>query len=152
MRDYEIGLSNSLKIVYPNIKPTHCFFHFAQALMKKAKSLNIINRTKNKLTYPEYFIVIKNTIALALLPAKQIVQGLKKIGPDNVSVYKLKHRTNNKCENYHSVLSKRLGKAPHPTLFLIRIWYSSGKFYFHFHKICCVFTLYRPNQDVKLKS
>ncbi|XP_066590821.1 uncharacterized protein [Prorops nasuta] len=146
--DYEAAISNALRMIFPNVKNNFCYFHYSQAFIKNAEKLKIINREKNKLTYPERYIVIKKIIYLALLPyfyikevyeliKKETVQEfgdffnkffiyyerqwLSKVGPEQFSVYNKTNRTNNYVESYQRTLNKSLGKHPHFNLFFNKI-------------------------------
>ena len=41
MLDYELGLRNSLKKVWPNIRLTGCWFHYTQAIWRKVQKLGL---------------------------------------------------------------------------------------------------------------
>ncbi|CAG5073533.1 Protein of unknown function [Cotesia congregata] len=48
MSDFEIGLHNAIERIFPEIMPRHCYFHYAQALFRKAKKLGLISKKKNQ--------------------------------------------------------------------------------------------------------
>ncbi|XP_066602926.1 uncharacterized protein [Prorops nasuta] len=145
MLDYEQAMSNAIQIAYPSVEITHCFFHFSQALIKKAQKLKIISKTKNKLLYPERFLIIRKLTLLALLPpayVRGVFQQLKKdiqsqfgmffekylkyyenfwineVEPHKFSVFKLINRTNNYSESYNRKLHANLGKKPNINSFI----------------------------------
>ncbi|XP_066583887.1 uncharacterized protein [Prorops nasuta] len=72
MADYEKALSNAAEIVFPGIQIYHCYFHYSQALIRKAQNMSLTNRVINKDKYPERYRILKRQILLALLPAKYI--------------------------------------------------------------------------------
>ncbi|XP_066585741.1 uncharacterized protein [Prorops nasuta] len=148
MADYERALSIVAKRVFPEIKINHCFFHYSQALMKKAQVLSLVSKVNNKNKYPERYRILKKLTLLALLPPiyiKPVFELIKtetqfefqtllnsyfkyyelywinKVTPNNYSVYECKDRTNNYCESYHRTLNQYLGKRPNINLFLNHI-------------------------------
>ncbi|XP_074096696.1 uncharacterized protein LOC141525899 [Cotesia typhae] len=48
MSDFEKGLHNAIERNFPEIMPRHYYFHFAQALFRKAKKLGLISKKKKK--------------------------------------------------------------------------------------------------------
>ncbi|XP_066603369.1 uncharacterized protein [Prorops nasuta] len=145
MSDYEVALSNALEKSFETLRATHCYFHYAQALIKKGENLKLVNKNMNKINCPERFIILKKVILSAILPHNYIVRTfnllrtetnkefgekfekyfryyekywLQKVTPKQFSVFQLNDRTNNVCESYHRNLNKTLGKAPHPNVFL----------------------------------
>ncbi|XP_066596840.1 uncharacterized protein [Prorops nasuta] len=145
MLDFERATANAVQIAYTDVQITHCYFHYSQALIKKAQNLSIINKTKNKSVYPERFIIIRKLTFLALLPSyyiRDVLKLLKKntetqfgnffgkyfkyyekfwineIKPENFSVFKRNNRTNNFSESYNSKLNSYLGKKPHINLLI----------------------------------
>ena len=42
--DYESGLKNAIKEVFPNCEVRLCYFHYTQRVMKKIRDLNLINK------------------------------------------------------------------------------------------------------------
>lgn len=72
MTDFEAGMRNSIKIMYPKAKLRGCWFHFCNALRKKSLRLGLrplINST------PNAKLILKELMSLLLLPADNIVQG-----------------------------------------------------------------------------
>ena len=66
--DFELGLINSLKRIFPDIKIIGCFFHYTRALKSKANELKLLrgdikNITNDflKLLYKAPFIFRKDT-------------------------------------------------------------------------------------------
>ncbi|CAG5079644.1 Protein of unknown function, partial [Cotesia congregata] len=147
MSDFEIGMHNAVEAAFPGIKPTHCYFHYVQAIIKKSKEYGIINKTKViPSSSPEVYIVIKQFIALALLPPSLIIPTfkqlqetvtrdfgnyfeklfsyfdgywLKTIKPKEFSVYNIREdRTDNFEEASNHILNQLLQKNPNPNKFL----------------------------------
>lgn len=72
MTDFEAGMRNSIKIVYPKTRLRGCWFHFCSALRKKSLRLGLrplINSNRNAK------LLFKELMSLPLLPAINIVQG-----------------------------------------------------------------------------
>lgn len=129
--DYEMAAMNALQITFPTANIKGCFFHYAQALHKKAKQLHLFN---NK--------TIALFVALAHLPATLMPEGFLSIqfevlsnveGWNDFVNYFLKqwmdpklihavscfdnpHRTINAVEGWHSRLNKII-KRKKPNLF-----------------------------------
>ncbi|CAG5075357.1 Protein of unknown function, partial [Cotesia congregata] len=149
MSDFEFGLHNAIKDVFPNIDANHCHFHYAQALINKSTEIGLINKTTIRPgTHPEIYIVVKQLIALALLPPNLIKitfenikrvtmetfgnhfdglfgyyerYWLKTVKPEGFSIYNLRDdRTNNHIESYHRTLNMHLRKNPHPNQFFCK--------------------------------
>ncbi|XP_074102704.1 uncharacterized protein LOC141529874 isoform X3 [Cotesia typhae] len=145
MTDYEIALRNSLKEVFPGIKTKTCYFHYSQALIKNAQDKKLIDKDNSKEERPELFIVLNRLKLLALLPAEFIESVYEKIekeclndfgdyfrdylnyykkqwwkqeGAEQISVYKLRNRTNNFLESYHKQLNTFISKKPKHNVFV----------------------------------
>lgn len=79
MTDFEAGMRNSIKTVYPKTRLRGCWFHFCSALRKKSLRLGLrplINSNRHAK------LVFKELLSLPLLPAVNFVQGymhIKKI-------------------------------------------------------------------------
>lgn len=76
MTDFEAGMRNSIRTVYPKSKLRGCWFHYCSALRKKTKKFRlrpIINSN------PYARFLFKELMSLPLLPAVNIVQGYKHI-------------------------------------------------------------------------
>lgn len=72
MTDFEAGMRNSIKTVYPKTRLRGCWFHFCYALRKKSLQLGLrplINSNRHAK------LVFKELMSLPLLPAANIVQG-----------------------------------------------------------------------------
>ncbi|XP_030745880.1 uncharacterized protein LOC115874745 [Sitophilus oryzae] len=133
--DYEVALIDSLRASYPQASLRGCFFHFCQAVLRKAKMLGVhrqINDNENGR------ILLRKYFALPLLPPNMIVrafeslqddnaelndifrelhvyvrrQWIERITPDHLSVYRQRHRTNNVMESYHRRLNSKLVRHP----------------------------------------
>lgn len=83
MTDFERGLRNSIKSVYPNVILRGCWFHYCSAMRKKVLQMglrSLINHNRiAKLLY-------KEIMSLPLLPSAKLVNGyvhIKKIARDN---------------------------------------------------------------------
>ena len=56
MMDFEPGLQNSIRYVFPKAKISGCFFHFAKILWGKAKEIGLCKKRFLKETF--FFILI----------------------------------------------------------------------------------------------
>ncbi|CAD6227404.1 GSCOCG00011996001-RA-CDS [Cotesia congregata] len=145
MTDYEIALRNSLKEIFPGIQTKTCYFHYSQAVIKNAQEKKLIDKDNCKEERPELFIFLNRLKLLALLPAELIEsvyekikkeclndfgdccsdylnyyekQWLKQEGAEQISVYRLRNRTNNFLESYHKQLNAVLPKRPKHNVFV----------------------------------
>ncbi|XP_057335727.1 uncharacterized protein LOC130674419 [Microplitis mediator] len=152
MSDFEIGLHNAVEAAFPGIVAKHCYFHYAQAIIKKSNELGLINKSlTTPSSDPDIYAVVKQLIALALLPPGLVLLTyhkmkanvnscfgnhfeaiftyyenfwLKIIKPEGFSVYGLtEDRTNNYEESSNRTLNELLKKHPHPNQFIETIKY-----------------------------
>ncbi|XP_057329248.1 uncharacterized protein LOC130671115 isoform X2 [Microplitis mediator] len=136
--DFEIGLLKVFRDFYPNAISHGCYFHYVQALMKKAKKIGLLEKLREWEDGKEYF---RKLIGLAFLPANQIQQAfdylndlyavflphfqtfltyyksywINNIKPENFTIYNILNRTNNFVESYNRRLKDKFGIHP-------RIW------------------------------
>ncbi|XP_074097702.1 uncharacterized protein LOC141526568 [Cotesia typhae] len=116
-----------------------------KALIKNAQDKKLIDKDNSKEERPELFIVLNRLKLLALLPAEFIEsvyekiekeclndfgdyfrdylnyykkQWLKQEGAEQISVYKLRNRTNNFLESYHKQLNTFISKKPKHNVFV----------------------------------
>lgn len=130
MTDYEAATRKAIKQVFPTSRISGCFFHYVQAIQKASKRFGL----RNKLYDGDFQKFINRTSALALLPNEFVVEGFKLIcksvnksarwdrfasywhrqwAKANISVYGLRHRTNNFSETLNRVINLMIGrKAP----------------------------------------
>ncbi|KAF0707763.1 MULE domain-containing protein, partial [Aphis craccivora] len=108
MTDYEIGLRNAFRKVYPNAD---------MSLWKNIKKLNFTTYIRNNETAK---MCVKMVMVLALLPANEIDTGhwLIRTGPTVFSVYGQARRTNNNVESFHNKL-KDTFQVRHPNLWKV---------------------------------
>lgn len=133
MSDYESATRKALKKHYPNAKISGCFFHYVQAIVKRAKKMGLKRD-------PKFNEVVKQVCALALLPNDFVLQGFKSIedtfqfkskrwtafkkywmkqwSTANISVYCLEHRTNNFSESNNKSLNLLL-QSRHPNIWVL---------------------------------
>ncbi|XP_074106301.1 uncharacterized protein LOC141532041 [Cotesia typhae] len=134
--DFETGLKNPIRSVYPEAAHTGCYFHFCQALTKKLKELNLLQLIRHW-KYGQIFI--RKIMALPLLPPVDAEEGftwligntpldildifqefilyfdgqwLQRVPPTLWSVHRYIHRTDNFTESYHKTAKIRFGEHP----------------------------------------
>lgn len=128
--DFEMGLTNPLKIFFPNVMIKRCHYHFMNSLWRKAKE----NDLKSKL----YRRVVGLCAALPLLPPEKVFEGYeyiknqaKTLNEEKLKpfltymektwlknetfikewcIYDQRHRTNNFAEGWHSKLNRQINK------------------------------------------
>lgn len=132
MSDYERALRNALRNNFPGIPIRGCWFHFTQAVRRKASQIpgffDEIWRSEAKKQFFHKILALplirENEIssAFALLkdevlnfenPCKLFLkyferQWLRREGPSNICVYWELNRTNNLSESYNSYLNKKM--------------------------------------------
>lgn len=130
--DFEKGLRNALKNQYPTAELIGCWFHYAQALLRKAKKISRFLRFLNdNADAKKLFRKFKNLaliredkiiIALSMFKAEAKKFGsrftafityfeeewIKKVGPNMFSVFLKMHRTNNLVETYNSDIRSKI--------------------------------------------
>lgn len=134
--DYEKAAMNAIKVIFPNVTIGGCYFHFSQALCKKAKKLNVFKEPSHKRH-------IALCAALSLVPLEEVDNGWLYIMEDcptenkNVCDFNdyfintwLKdehlrsrwnfcgqiHRTTNNVEGWHSKINKYLNGKTKPNI------------------------------------
>lgn len=132
--DFEIGITNALKKVFPDILISGCYYHFHNAIWRKAKALNITDTKESRSIiricanfpllpsthYSECWLHIKEH-ALLTDGTRNFLnyfenQWLK--ASVNISCYNEKFRTNNPLEGWNRRFSTKLSKKPTLLLFL----------------------------------
>ncbi|KAH9640003.1 hypothetical protein HF086_008098 [Spodoptera exigua] len=133
--DYEIGVINAAAKIFPDIKINGCNVHFQKNVIKKAKSLNLME-------HEESSNHVKQCIRLAFLPKQDIEDGWLHIMensfddeamtkfndyfvtqwleyPDLIwCCHNERHRTTNLAESWNGRFNKIIGKNPSLLLFL----------------------------------
>ncbi|KAL0868257.1 hypothetical protein ABMA27_007788 [Loxostege sticticalis] len=140
--DYELGIMNAVKTVYPDAQITGCYFHYQKAIWKKAKELNLTNRKETRQ-------IIRKIAILPLLPAENIPEGCQKLteiienesllplfetflkyfakqwyprmNPSLLSCSGQRHRTTNALEGWHHRINVKIPKRPSLFLFLQKL-------------------------------
>ncbi|XP_066590696.1 uncharacterized protein [Prorops nasuta] len=145
--DYEQGLHNAVKIVFPTCNIIGCNFHYVYNLNKKARKLNM-RKSIPLLTKVKVEIYIKKLCNLPLLSSHLIVRAYNSIkeeiernpdiavlfnrflkyiektwthNPSIISVFKQPIRTNNHIERYHRTLNECMGRHPKINKFLFNL-------------------------------
>lgn len=73
MADYEAGLRAAVRLELPETAVFGCWFHFIQAVIRKAKKLNLWNLNEPTTN------IIKMAISLPLLPERFIGDAINQI-------------------------------------------------------------------------
>ena len=130
MSDFETAILYSMERAFPGAKVSGCKFHYSQAVLRKVKCSNAVHFAKNdsfQKQIRKYFALSmlpadKIVHALAILEQQSTnltPMSLKRqmkvmnrdyfrkfwieqVGPNTISNFGLKHKTNNACENLHS--------------------------------------------------
>lgn len=124
--DFEIAMWNAILKVYPNTNIKGCYYHWNRNMWRMGKKLEHKRKDEKR--------IVGLCATLPLLPKELIIKGwqyirseyesihlkmpkfvayvgrLLKKPHDNISVFGLRHRTNNVLESFHSALNKCLNK------------------------------------------
>ncbi|KAF0704899.1 MULE domain-containing protein, partial [Aphis craccivora] len=142
MTDFESGLLNAFKFVYPDADQHSCWFHYVQALVKNIRKRGLTRFVKSNLNAQR---CVQMFSALALLPNNKIDEGytvIRQYARDNnifmdmapffnyfsrywlnnqnggdylFSVHGIARRTNNNIESFHGRLKDKF-QVMHPNL------------------------------------
>ncbi|XP_045030418.1 uncharacterized protein LOC116935338 [Daphnia magna] len=69
-------LDDSMGSAFPNARPRGCWFHYGQAIFRKTKEFGLQQEYQKK---GVVYLIVKQLIALALLPENEIFQGFSDI-------------------------------------------------------------------------
>lgn len=130
--DYEKGLRNALRFMYPEAKMPGCWFHFCQCIRRKVLSMNNLssliksNRAARNV-YHKFLclpLIRSDCIEAAFLHLRVEAntfgdtfetfleyfqsQWIENEGAKSLSLFLEFHRTNNLCESYNSDLNSKL--------------------------------------------
>lgn len=149
MSDYENSMRAAAKDTWQRIQTPGCTFHYRQAVRRKYQTK--VNPKPEKLTPEAraHSTARRMLYNLQFLPAGQILQGarfiqrfqqdngilavfaqfnnyflrywLRTIRPENFTMYRRHHRTNNICESFNKQLNNVLFKHPNIYAFLQRM-------------------------------
>ncbi|KAF0750361.1 Uncharacterized protein FWK35_00025138 [Aphis craccivora] len=110
MTDFELGLINAVKIVFPESQHQGCYFHFCQ-----------VNQ------YPEIAVQLQDFLLNYVW-----VYWFDTKGPSAITVYNQDIRTNNYIETYHASILKLI--KPHPKVweFLTQLLFLENQYYIEF--------------------
>jgi len=143
--DFEEAPSAALRNVYGDqLTVSGCWFHYAQALIKRLRKLGLTDAYRND---QETQTIFRCLLSLPLLPIGDIAPGFQElkslltsqsansatmtqlfryverqwinkstVGPSRLSVRDNPSRTNNSLESFHAALRRRI-KVSHPNLF-----------------------------------
>lgn len=142
MMDFEKASRNAAKLIWKTASIRGCWFHFCQALRRKAMKIPKLARKlqKDKITK----VIVHMFMALALLPLSSIREGLIQIirfqkkkklyqsffsfnryfmrfwmhNPENFCVHDLPRRTTNYVEGMNSMLKRDIRQHPNIYSFL----------------------------------
>lgn len=132
MTDYERGLKNALKKIFPNAKLISCWFYYAQAVHRRASKIKGFfkllrsNETAKNLFHKFICLPLMRAdcikAAFALLKQESLKYGAVYVqfgdyirrqwicreGPISICVYLEAYRTNNLLESYNSILGSKI--------------------------------------------
>lgn len=77
--DFELAERNSIKEVFSGVIVEGCYFHYTKCLWKNAVRKGFALNMNNKTKRPDVHYIIKQMIALALLPVDKIPETYAKI-------------------------------------------------------------------------
>lgn len=143
--DYEQAMRCAAQEVWPNIKMSGCTFHYRQAVWRKYTKNVVAPLTQ--LSKRKHFLIRLMIYNLQMLPPHMMFDGmdairsvqrrkgmlgafrvmndymlnfwLSKVLPENFSMYRIEHRTNNFNESLNSRMNKGMCKHPNCYEFLV---------------------------------
>ncbi|KZS16486.1 Uncharacterized protein APZ42_017762 [Daphnia magna] len=74
--DFERAILSSMGSAFPNARPRGCWFHYGQAIFRKTQEFGLQQEYQKK---GVVYLIVKQLIALALLPENEIFQGFSDI-------------------------------------------------------------------------
>jgi hypothetical protein len=141
--DFETSMISAIGIVFPGVRIRGCYFHFAQAIFRRIRSLGLYNLYKRDMNFNLYVQMVS---VLPLVPVEKIndamflCSSIKPPNNNNIDVFEnyinstwlsilltfnidkwtqndnFGPRTNNNLEGFHSKLNK-LVKKSNPNFF-----------------------------------
>ena len=89
MSDYEAASSNAVQQVFEGIEIKGCWFHFAQAILKKVRNIGLATKYDEDTVKKK----VRCVMALPLLPSSEIEEGLhdieKQLSANDIQLKKL---------------------------------------------------------------
>lgn len=133
--DFETGLMNAVKSVFPNVELRGCYFHFNRAVWKKGKQVGLTDSRVGK-------EIVRMTTNLPLVPVDKLIEGWTSIvneapktevmtkfaqyfdkqwlkSPMLICCATERHRTNNGIEGWHRRLNVRV---PHKSTLILFLY------------------------------
>lgn len=142
--DYETAMRGAAKQVWPNIEMPGCTFHYRQAMRRNY--MKRVKKPSTNAQKKIHFIIKLMIYNLQMLPSHMILEGmiaiqslqrrkgvlrafasmnnyiltfwLGKVSPENFSMYRILHRTNNFNESLNSRMNTGMCKHPNCYQFL----------------------------------
>ena len=144
MSDFERAFLNALSNAFPSAIVHGCYFHYVQAVFRNLQKLGLRNLYRDNEIFKRH---VKLFMALPLLPTNDIRSTydelsrqilpitstekslfskfkkyilrfwLNQIGPEKLSVFGVRRKTNNNLESFHAILRKKI-KQPNPNFYL----------------------------------
>lgn len=140
MSDYEIPMRKAAKEVWPNVETPGCAFHYRQTIRRSYMKRVLPKPPKMTPEAAAHAVIRRMVMNMQFLPAHLIIPAarfvvqyqtqhgvliafdgfnnyyfrywLRTITPENFTMYRREHRTNNICESFNSRLNQNAGKAP----------------------------------------
>jgi hypothetical protein len=135
--DFETAVINACKAVFPDVQLTGCHFHFARAVNKKAKSLNMVTNEEREIVtlcanlpllpaaeinncWLDILDMAPNTHTMLIFKQYMERQWIR-LGGSIISCAQDRHRTNNPVEGFHRRLNTRMPRNPTLMRFLYKL-------------------------------
>lgn len=141
--DYERAMRKAAKTIWPAVNLVGCYFHYCQAIKRKAHSFPEVSRA---LQTRNGYKIYKMYAKLPLLPLDKFADGLaaidateqrcghratfssfrnyfdrfwvRKVRPENFVISSETHRTNNYLESFNARLSRQIRSQPNIYLWI----------------------------------
>lgn len=143
MTDFEVAQQNSILEAFPRVRLSGCLWHYARAVCRNVRSLGLHQLVRDNVNARR---IVRLSLAIPLAPPARLMEALNEvvvesrrlqlqesfanffqylrgtwiegIGESILSVFGVRHRTNNLAECHHRNINSRLVRRPNIWRFL----------------------------------
>jgi len=168
MSDFEIAQQNAFLEVFPRARLSGCLWHYARAVCRNVRSLGLYPEVRDNVNARR---IVRLTLAIPLAPPDRVLEALNAViiesrrlnlhatfadfflyirairiegvGSRILSVFGVRHRTNNAAECHHRNINARLVRRPN-------VWRFIGMIHFCKVFFCFSVLLIFENRELSL--
>lgn len=85
--DFELAMRSALRAVYKGIEVYGCWFHYTQCIWRNAVKKGFCRIKNNKKTRPEHHFIVRQLMALAIIPESEIKQQYSRIKAETMTFF-----------------------------------------------------------------